>query len=90
MTETQTTLLEPSVEEPAVQLAPTADGSPSAVEQQEIALIRRHAELNDALPEMKAIEAAAIEQRRTAMAEMAVIERLLRAHKRIKSPRKRT
>lgn len=76
--------------EPSVPLVQSeTDGSSSAVEQQEIALRLRHAHLSDALPGLKAAEARAIEERRTAVAEMAVIVRLLKAHERLKAPRKR-
>jgi len=74
-------------EEPA--LAPETGAPPSEVERWEIALIRRHTELKGALPELTAARARAIEDRAVAVAEMAVIERLLRAHKRLREPVRR-
>ena len=86
--ETPDSLLEPSVSEPAVQLAPDG-GSPSEVERQEIALRLRHAHLAEQIPILKAAEKRAIEDRKVAEAEQVQILRLLRLHERIKAPIRR-
>jgi hypothetical protein len=77
-------------EEPAVQLAPEADGpSPSAVEHVEEMLTVEWAKLSEALPALQLWAAESARRVRDTKAEMERVRRLLAAHKRLKNPIRR-
>ena len=76
-------------EEPERAAAPEGDGSPSAVEQHEIALTQEWARLIAELPNVKFAEGVAVSQRRFIQAEMERVRRLLAVHKRLREPIRR-
>lgn len=80
---------EPAPEVPQGAAANGADSSPSAVASAEAALILRHTHLMEQYPKAKLAEEAALAERRAMGAEMVEIERLLRAHKRLREPVRR-
>ena len=67
-----------------------APSSPSAVREAEAQLILRHTRLTGMLPGLELASKKAAAEFRNAKAEMVDIVRILRAHERLKSPRKRT
>jgi hypothetical protein len=72
-----------------VQSAVGADSSLSAVREAEAQLILRHTHLKEQLPGAVKIATAEAERVRAMKAELAAIERLLRAHKRLREPVRR-
>ena len=89
ISETQPPSIGRPPEEPAVQLAPEADGSPSAVREAEARLILRHTHLSEEYPKALLAEQDALRKRKAIASEMDEIRRLLAAHKRIKNPVRR-
>lgn len=67
-----------------------SDGSPSAIREAEAQLTLRWTHLKEGLPREEALVRASIVHLREHKAEMVEIERLLKAHKRLKNPVRRT
>ena len=81
-------LNEPSTEVP-VDAGVKVDGSPSAVASAESALILRFTALQKALPSLQEDAVIMAEKVSATKREMVEIERLLRAHKRLREPIRR-
>lgn len=94
-------LREGTLPDPATPLSPVPDvpledaensgagSSPSAVASAEAALILQFTHLQESLPALELWAKESLKRLRDAKAEMADIERLLRAHKRLREPVKR-
>jgi hypothetical protein len=86
ISETQPPSIGRPPEEPAVQLAPEADGSPSAVRQHEIEMTLLLTKINQELPDALSALQRAKDKVRNLKLEKIGAERLLAAHRRLRTP----